>query len=179
MHFRSAERAAQHAGEGRASRRKLCYSLPSWLGPGRALDDFARWAVTRRPAQWVLDIVQYTSMSTSARAQVIKSVKTDEPEVVERQRHLVQLLIAQHPEFQEELDAARRKEDRKDARRKGRLAEARAILRRVLARRGFEIDADEEARIDACLTLATLEHWIDEAVVASSAAEAMGPPRKA
>ena len=110
---------------------------------------------------------------------MIKSVKTDEPEVVERQRHLVQLLIAQHPEFQEELDAARRKEDRKDARRKGRLAEARAILRRVLARRGFEIDADEEARIDACLTLATLEHWIDEAVVASSAAEAMGPPRKA
>jgi hypothetical protein len=114
-------------------------------------------------------------MSISARAQVIKSVEADEPEVVARQRHLVQLLIAQHPEFLDELMA----EERKQARKEGRLAEARTILRRVLARRGLELGADEEARIDACMTLATLEHWIDEAVVASSAAEAMGLPRPA
>ena len=88
----------------------------------------------------------------------------------------MQLLIAQHPELQEELNAAQRKEDRKDARKKGRLAEARIILRRVLARRGFEL-GDDEARIDAWMTIAALEHWIDEAVVASSAAEAMGFPR--
>jgi hypothetical protein len=49
----------------------------------------------------------------------------------------------------------------------------------VLARRGFELSADEEARIDACTTLAMLEHWIDEAVVASSPAEALGLPRQA
>jgi hypothetical protein len=75
--------------------------------------------------------------------------------------------------------AEQRKEGRKEGRRKGRLAEARTILRRVLARRGLELGADDEARIDACMTLATLEHWIDEAVVASSAAEAMGLPRQA
>jgi hypothetical protein len=150
---------------------------------GRALDDFGRWAVTRRPAPWVLDMVQYTSMSTSARAQVIKSVETDEPEVVERQRHLVQLLVAQHPEFHQELDAAQRiaarNEGRKEGHQKGRLVEARAVLRRIFARRGFAISAAEKARIDACTTVATLEHWIEEAVVAPSAAEAMGTSRKA
>ena len=158
---------------------------------GRALDDFARWVVTRRPAEWVLDMVQYTAMSTSARAQVANSIETDEPEVRARQRHLVQILLAKDPELQqkvtEELHAAERaaerkeghKEGRKEGRRKGRLAEARAILRRVLARRGFELSAEGEARIDACMTLATVEHWIDEAVVASSAAEVLGPARKA
>jgi hypothetical protein len=146
---------------------------------GRALDDFGRWVATRRPAVWVLDMVQYTAMSTSARAQVINSVETDDPEVVARQRHLVQLLFAKHPELQRELTEELRKAERKEGRRKGRLAEARVILRRLLARRGFELSADEEARIDACRTLATLEHWIDEAVVASSAAEALGLPRQA
>jgi hypothetical protein len=43
----------------------------------------------------------------------------------------------------------------------------------------FELQADHEARIDACTSLATLEHWIDEAVVASSAADALGLPRQA
>ena len=38
---------------------------------GRALDEFARWVAKRRPAEWVLDMVQYTAMSTSARAQVL------------------------------------------------------------------------------------------------------------
>ena len=49
---------------------------------GRALDEFGRWVATRRPATWVLDMVQYTAMSTSARARVINSVETDDPEVV-------------------------------------------------------------------------------------------------
>ena len=146
---------------------------------GRALDVFGRWVATRRPAEWVLDMVQYTAMSTRARAQVIQSVETDEPEVVARQRHLVELLLAKHPEFQQALTDQAKKKERKEGRRKGRLAEARAILRRVLARRGLELSADAEARIDACTTLATLEHWIDEAVVASSAAEALGLPRQA
>jgi hypothetical protein len=123
-------------------------------------------------------MVQYTAMSTRARAQVINSVETDEPEVVARQVHLVQLLFAKHPELQQKMTTELRAAERKAARRKGRLAEARAILRRVLARRGFELSDDDEARIDACTTLATLEHWIDEAVVASSAAEALGFPRQ-
>jgi hypothetical protein len=119
----------------------------------------------------------YTAMSTSARAQVINSVETDDPEVMARQRHLVELLLAKHPELQQELANQWRAAGRKEGRRKGRLAEARAILRRVLARRGFELSAEEEARIDACTTLAMLEYWIDEAVVVPTVAEALGLPR--
>ncbi len=142
------------------------------------LDEFGRWVASRRPAEWVLDMVQYTAMSNSARAQVISSVETDEPEVVARQIHLVELLFAKHPELQQKVTAKLRAAERKVGRRKGRLAEARAILRRVLARRGLDLSTDEEARIDACTTLATLEHWVDEAVVASSAAQALGLPRQ-
>jgi hypothetical protein len=110
-------------------------------------------------------------MSTSARAQVITSIETDDPEVVARQRHLVQLLVAQHPEFEHDLQQRGRKE--------GQLVEARASLRRVLARRGLQPTAEEEVRIDACKTLATIRRWLDEAVVASSVAEALGLPRRA
>jgi hypothetical protein len=150
---------------------------------GRALDDFGRWVATRRPAEWVLDMVQYTAMSSSARVQVANSIETDEPEVRARQRHLVEILLAKDPELQQGLaDQWRKeghKEGRKEGRRKGQLAEARAILRRVLARRGLDLAADEETRIDTCTTLATLEHWIEEAVVARNAAEVLGPPRHA
>jgi hypothetical protein len=145
---------------------------------GRALDDFGRWVATQRSAEWVLDMVQYTAMSTSARVQVINSVETDDPEVLARQRHLVEILLAKHPELQQQLAKQWHAAGRKEGRRKGQLAEARAILRRVLARRGFELSADEDARIDACTTLAMLEHWIDDAVVASTAAEALGLPRR-
>jgi hypothetical protein len=142
---------------------------------GRALDAFGRWVATRRPPEWVLDRVQYTAMSTSAPAQVINSVETDDPEVAARRRHLVQLLLAKHPELQQDLGQKERKEGRKE----GQIVEARANLRRVLARRGLEPSADEGARIDACTTLATLEHWPDEAVVASSVGEALRRPRRA
>src|SRR5262249_22362346 len=73
---------------------------------GRALDEFALWVANRRPPAWVLDRVQYTAMSTRARVQVAKSVESDDPAVVARQRHMVQLLIAQHPEW--ELDMSTR-----------------------------------------------------------------------
>lgn len=145
---------------------------------GRALDDFGRWVATRRPAKWVLDMVQFTAMSTTARAQVITRVETDEPEVVERQRHLVKLLLAKDPELKQQITDQLQAAERKAVRKKGRISEARSILRRVLARRGLELSADDEARIDACTTLAMLEHWIDEAIVASSTAEVLGPPRQ-
>jgi Uma2 family endonuclease len=61
----------------------------------------------------------------------------------------------------------------KTGRDEGRLVEARSALRRVLARRELTLDAADEARIEACIDLATLERWHDEAVVASSAADAL------
>ncbi len=56
---------------------------------------------------------------------------------------------------------------------KGRLVEARAALQRVLARRGLAVGDSEQARIEACADLGQLERWLDEAVVAASAAEAL------
>ena len=51
--------------------------------------------------------------------------------------------------------------------------DARSALRRVLARRGLPLSAEEEARVEACASVVTLERWLDEAVVAPSAAEAL------
>ena len=57
--------------------------------------------------------------------------------------------------------------------RRGHLEEARKALRRVLNARGLALVAADELRIDACDVLDTLERWLDQAVVATSAAEAL------
>jgi len=57
---------------------------------------------------------------------------------------------------------------------KGRLTEARAALRRVLARRQLAPSRDDDARIEACTDLPTLERWLDLAVTAASASDALG-----
>ena len=62
---------------------------------------------------------------------------------------------------------------REAGREDGRLAEARAALRRVLARRGLAPSAADEARLDGCADRSTLERWHDAAIVAASAAEAL------
>jgi hypothetical protein len=96
---------------------------------------------------------------------VIESVYSDDPEVRARERHIVELFLAKMLDLQRELA------DRGIA--EGRLIEARSVLRRVLARRSLALSAADEARIEACADLATLQRWHGEAVVASSAAEAL------
>jgi hypothetical protein len=54
---------------------------------------------------------------------------------------------------------------------RGEVRRARADLRRVFARRRLVVGAEDEARIDACADLDTLDHWLDEAIVATNAAE--------
>jgi len=56
---------------------------------------------------------------------------------------------------------------------KGRLQAMRSALRRVFARRKLELRPEDNARIDACTDLATLERWLEEATVAESAEEAL------
>jgi len=56
---------------------------------------------------------------------------------------------------------------------KGQLTEARKSLRRVLARRELVLRPSDEARIDACPDLATLERWLDQAIMARTGDEAM------
>jgi hypothetical protein len=56
----------------------------------------------------------------------------------------------------------------------GRLTATRASLRRVLARRQLMPSKDDDARIEACTDLATLERWLDRAVTAISGSDALG-----
>jgi hypothetical protein len=58
----------------------------------------------------------------------------------------------------------------------GRLTQARAAVRRVLAARKLARSPADEARIDACTDLATLEQWLDLALAAQNVAEALGTP---
>jgi predicted transposase YdaD len=60
-----------------------------------------------------------------------------------------------------------------EGRLEGRLEEERATLRRVLALRKLGLNADGEARINACMDLATLQRWHDQAVLAATADEAL------
>ncbi|HSN98297.1 MAG TPA: Rpn family recombination-promoting nuclease/putative transposase [Candidatus Nanopelagicales bacterium] len=56
----------------------------------------------------------------------------------------------------------------------GQIDTLRASVRRILARRGLPLSPEQDARIEACSDVATLERWQDEAIVAASAAEALG-----
>ena len=56
---------------------------------------------------------------------------------------------------------------------RGRLTEARAALRRVLVHRQLTPSNDEDARIEACTDLATLERWNDQAFTAVSVTDAL------
>jgi uncharacterized ferritin-like protein (DUF455 family) len=56
----------------------------------------------------------------------------------------------------------------------GALAEARRAVSRVLSRRGLAVTAEQQAKLDTCEDLATLERWLDQAITAASADEALG-----
>jgi len=55
----------------------------------------------------------------------------------------------------------------------GQLAASRAALRRVLGRRGLTLTPHQNARIEECSDLAMLERWLDQAIDAPSAAQAL------
>ncbi|MFT3770113.1 MAG: hypothetical protein QM820_32185 [Minicystis sp.] len=61
----------------------------------------------------------------------------------------------------------------KRGREQGRRAEERETLRRVLALRKLPLSLEQEQQIDACTDLATLRRWLDQAIFAESAAEAL------
>jgi hypothetical protein len=57
--------------------------------------------------------------------------------------------------------------------RRGRRAEERGTLRRVLALRKLAVSPEQDEQIGACTDLATLRRWLDQAIFALSAAEAL------
>ncbi|WP_437803134.1 hypothetical protein [Sorangium sp. So ce693] len=137
---------------------------------GRALDEFGRWVAGRRPIEWVLAMLEYLAMSATTREELLwRFGKAEDPEVEARRQRILEVLLEASPQVQERLIE-------KGIERgvgKGRLAEARAALRRVLARRQLALSPLDDARIEACVELATLERWHDQAITATSLSEAL------
>jgi hypothetical protein len=137
---------------------------------GRALDEFCRWAASRRPLEWVLSMLEYLPMTMPTREDLLRRFgKVDDPEILARRQRIIQVLLEASPETQQQLIEQGRQEGQLE----GRLAEARAALRRVLALRQLTPSADDDARIEACTDLATLERWLGQAVTAASGSDAL------
>jgi hypothetical protein len=88
--------------------------------------------------------------------------KTDDPGILARRRMIIGWFLEASPDLVEEMGVA-----------KGRLEQARKSLRRVLRVSGLGLSAEDEALVDACNVLDTLERWLDQAAVATTAAEAL------
>jgi len=105
-------------------------------------------------------------MSMPTRQELLERfAPVDDPEIEARDQHILKVLLEQNPKMQQEL--------RREGQAEGRLAEARGALRRVLTRRQLMLSKDDDARIEACTDLATLERWLDRAVTAVSVSDAL------
>lgn len=85
----------------------------------------------------------------------------EEPEFQERERQILEALLKANPRVEQQLVE------------RGKLDQARAALRHLLAGRQLTLTQDDQQRIEDCTDLATLERWHDQAVTAASASEAL------
>jgi hypothetical protein len=129
---------------------------------GQALDEFGRWVASRRPFEWVLTMLEYLPMATLTREELLwRFGKAEDPEVEARRQHILKVLLEASPQTQQELIE------------QGRLTQVRTDLRKVLVHRQLTPSKDDDARIEACTDLATLERWNDQAFTAVSVSEAL------
>jgi hypothetical protein len=133
---------------------------------GDALDEFARWVAPRRPVDWVLSMIEYTSMSTTVRDELVRKFgKSDDPVIEARRQRILQVLLEESPQVREELIQKGREE--------GRLLEARTALRGVLAQRGLMLTPEQDARIEQCADFTTLRRWMMRAISAAMISEVL------
>jgi hypothetical protein len=133
---------------------------------GQALDEFSRWVAGRRPVDWVLTMVEYLPMSMPTREELLwRFGKVDDPEIEARRQHILRVLLDASPETKQELI--------EQGIAAGQLSQARAALRRVLVRRRLASSKDDDARIDACTDVATLERWHEQAFAATTVRDAL------
>ncbi|WP_437878600.1 hypothetical protein [Sorangium sp. So ce513] len=127
-------------------------------------------------------IVEYLAMSTTTREELLwRFGKAEDPEVEARRQHILEVLLEASPQVQERLiekgiEQGIEKGIEQGIEKginEGRLAEARSAARRVLARRQLELRPEDDARIEACVELATLERWLDQSITAASAVDAL------
>jgi hypothetical protein len=129
---------------------------------GQALDEFGRWVAPSRPIEWVLAMIEYLPMSMPTREELLwRFGKVEDPEIEARRQHILEVLLEASPKTQQQFIE------------KGRLTATRASLRRVLERRQLTPSEDEDARIEACTDIATLERWHDRAVTSASVSDVL------
>jgi len=137
---------------------------------GQPLDEFCRWVAPRRPLDWVLAMLDYLPMSMPTHEELLwRFGPAEDPAIEARRQRLLDFLLETSPQKKQLL----RQEGQQEARLEGRLTEARAALHRVLAGRQLMPSKDDDARIDACIDLATLERWHDRAVTATSISDVL------
>jgi hypothetical protein len=111
-------------------------------------------------------MLENLAMSTTVRNELLWSfTEPEDPEVEARRQQILEVLLSVSPQVKQRLID--------EGAEKGRLVEARAALRSVLARRVLLLSSEEDRRIEACADLATLERWLAQAVTAPSAAAAL------
>jgi hypothetical protein len=134
---------------------------------GGALDELGRWIRGRRSPDWISRMVEYLPMSTAVHDELLRFAleKPEDEAMRARQELTARVYLELTPKVKAEAVA--------EAVRETRLEDARSVLRRVLALRKLALAPDDEARIDACADTATLECWHDQAMVASTTAEAL------
>jgi len=138
---------------------------------GQALDEFCRWVAPRRPLEWVLTMLDYMPMSMLTHDELLwRFGKAEDPEIEARRQRLLDFLLETSPQKKQLL----RHEGQQEGQQEGRLTATRASLRRVLAGRQLTPSQDNDARIDACSDLATLERWLDRAITATSISDVLG-----
>jgi hypothetical protein len=104
--------------------------------------------------------------------------KVEDPEIEARRQRILEVLLESSPKTQQQLmERGIEKGIERGIERgqlEGRLTEARGALRRVLVCRQLTVSKDDDARIEACTDLATLERWLGRAVTAVSVSDALG-----
>jgi hypothetical protein len=128
---------------------------------GRALDELARWALISQPPAWLARMVEFLPMSLEGQRALIQFLSKDDPALREKQIFVARTWLENYPEITGKLIE------------EGRLIEARSNLRAALATRGLELSVEDEARIDGCSDLATLERWHQQAIRATSTVDAL------
>jgi hypothetical protein len=129
---------------------------------GQSLDEFGRWVAPRRPHDWVFSMLELLPMSMPTREELRQRFRqVDDPVIEARRQHLIDVLVDESPQTKQKFID------------EGRLTGMRVALRKVFARRQLTPSKDEDARIEACADLATLERWLDQAVTAVTVADAL------
>ncbi|HLM75703.1 MAG TPA: hypothetical protein VK459_23475 [Polyangiaceae bacterium] len=81
--------------------------VPFLIGrSGQALVEFARWILTRRPAFWLLRMLEIVPMPLSVQEEFeryLAPIPRDDPEVRQRGRNVTKMMLRNYPEVREEL----------------------------------------------------------------------------